>query len=86
MARESDTTSGRLRSIAGPPLACGPSQERVPQRTSTVRPAVVRIASRAMPDPTRAAVYDRGFPIYRDIQAALAPLNHRIHDFVKGGS
>ena len=47
---------------------------------------VVQIVSRAMPDPARAAVYDRGFPIYRDIQAALAPLNHRIHDFVKGGS
>lgn len=47
---------------------------------------VVRIVSRARPDPARAAVYDRGFPIYRDIQAALAPLNHRIHDFVRGGS
>lgn len=46
---------------------------------------VVQIVSRASPDPARAAVYDRGFPIYRDIQAALAPLNHRIHDFVKGG-
>lgn len=47
---------------------------------------VVRIVSRASPDPACAAVYDRGFPIYRDIQAALAPLNHRIHDFVRGGS
>ncbi len=47
---------------------------------------VVRIVSRASPDPARAAVYDRGFPIYRDIQTALAPLNHRIHDFVRGGS
>jgi xylulokinase len=47
---------------------------------------VIQIVSRATPDPVRAAVYDRGFPIYRDIQAALAPLNHRIHDFVKGGS
>jgi xylulokinase len=47
---------------------------------------VIQIVSRATPDPARAAVYDRGFPIYRDIQAALAPLNHRIHDFVRGGS
>lgn len=45
---------------------------------------VVKIVSRAVPDAARAAVYDRGFPIYRDIQAALAPLNHRIHDFVAG--
>jgi xylulokinase len=45
---------------------------------------VISIVSRATPDPARAAVYDRGFPIYRDIQAALAPLNHRIHDFVAG--
>lgn len=45
---------------------------------------VVRIVSRATPDPARAAIYDQGFPIYRDIQAALAPINHRIHDFVAG--
>jgi xylulokinase len=45
---------------------------------------VVRIVSRAVPDPARAAVYDRGFPIYREIQAALAPINHRIHGFVAG--
>jgi xylulokinase len=43
---------------------------------------VVTIVSRATPDPARAEVYARGFPIYRDIQAALAPINHRIHDFV----
>lgn len=45
---------------------------------------VVQIVSRATPDPVRAAVYDQGFPIYRDIQKALAPINHRIHDFVAG--
>lgn len=44
--------------------------------------AVVTIVSRAAPDPERVALYARGFPIYRDIQAALAPINHRIHDFV----
>lgn len=45
---------------------------------------VVQIVSRATPDPARAAIYDQGFPIYRDIQRALAPINHRIHDFVAG--
>ncbi|MGL4291411.1 MAG: FGGY-family carbohydrate kinase, partial [Phreatobacter sp.] len=44
----------------------------------------VSIVATHRPDPARAAVYDRGFPIYRDIQRALAPLNHRIHDFVGG--
>jgi xylulokinase len=45
---------------------------------------VVQIVSRATPDPASAAVYDQGFPIYRDIQKALAPINHRIHAFVAG--
>lgn len=45
---------------------------------------VVTVASRTIPDPARVAIYDRGFPIYRDIQAVLAPINHRIHDFVAG--
>ena len=43
---------------------------------------VMEIVSRSAPDPERAAIYDKGFPIYRDIQAALAPINHRIHDLV----
>ena len=47
---------------------------------------VVQIVSRAVPDPARADVYDQGFPIYRDIQKALAPINHRIHGFVAGQS
>ncbi len=47
---------------------------------------VVQIVSWAAPDPARAAIYDQGFPIYRDIQAALAPINHRIHSFVAGQS
>jgi xylulokinase len=47
---------------------------------------VVQIVSRATPDPVRAAIYDQGFPIYRDIQKALAPINHRIHGFVAGQS
>lgn len=45
---------------------------------------VVRIVSRVTPDPARASVYDQGFPIYRDIQKALAPINHRIHAFAAG--
>ncbi|MCW5262818.1 xylulokinase [Verminephrobacter eiseniae] len=45
---------------------------------------VVTVAARTRPDPARVALYERGAPIYRDIQAALAPLNHRIHDFVAG--
>ncbi|MCZ0736636.1 xylulokinase [Phreatobacter sp. AB_2022a] len=44
----------------------------------------VKIIATHEPEPARAAVYDRGFPIYRDIQRALAPINHRIHDFVGG--
>ena len=44
----------------------------------------VRIIATHAPDAERAAVYARGFPIYRDIQRALAPINHRIHDFVGG--
>lgn len=43
---------------------------------------VVHIVSRATPDLERAEIYERGFPIYRDIQVALAPINHRIYDFV----
>src|SRR6218665_112228 len=45
---------------------------------------LVTVAARTRPDPARVALYERGVPIYRDIQAALAPLNHRIHDFVAG--
>ena len=38
----------------------------------------IRVVATHVPDLERAALYDRGFTIYRDIQAALAPLNHRI--------
>jgi len=44
----------------------------------------IDIVWRTTPDPARAEVYARGHRIYCDIQAALAPLNHRIHDFVRG--
>ncbi|QRG06324.1 xylulokinase [Xanthobacter dioxanivorans] len=46
---------------------------------------VIDIVWRAAPDPERAARYAQGHRIYCDIQAALAPINHRIHDFVRGG-
>ncbi|QIB33124.1 xylulokinase [Ancylobacter pratisalsi] len=44
----------------------------------------IKVVSRLVPDPERAALYARGHVIYGDIQAALAPVNHRIHDFVSG--
>lgn len=45
---------------------------------------VVRVVSRAVPDPARAARYREGHGLYCEIQAALAPLNHKIHAFVRG--
>ncbi|MFG1343725.1 xylulokinase [Xanthobacter autotrophicus DSM 431] len=44
----------------------------------------IDIVWRTSPDPSRAERYAKGHLIYRDIQAALAPLNHRIHAFVQG--
>ncbi|OYW18611.1 MAG: xylulokinase, partial [Burkholderiales bacterium 12-64-5] len=44
----------------------------------------ITVVSRLVPDPERAALYTRGHGIYGEIQAALAPVNHRIHDFVSG--
>jgi xylulokinase len=44
----------------------------------------IDIVWRTAPDPGRAALYARGHPIYADTQKALAPINHRIHDFVRG--
>ena len=46
----------------------------------------IRIVARAEPDPARAALYARGFEIYRESQAALAAINHRIHDFRIGAA
>jgi xylulokinase len=39
----------------------------------------VRILGRSAPDPQRHALYSELFAIYKDAQAALAPLDHRIH-------
>ena len=39
----------------------------------------VRIASTSRPDPERRAFYDRLFDIYKDTQARLAEINHRLH-------
>ncbi|MFG1464712.1 xylulokinase [Xanthobacter sp. DSM 24535] len=43
----------------------------------------IHVVSRAKPDPERAALYARGHEIYVDVQAAMAPLNHRIRAFVE---
>lgn len=45
---------------------------------------VVKVVSRATPAPERAAHYARGHALYCEIQAALAPLNHKIHAYVHG--
>lgn len=42
-------------------------------------PDIVRIVDRIAPDPARHELYQDRFEIYREIQAALAPINHRIH-------
>lgn len=41
----------------------------------------IRIVARAEPDAAAARRYQRGFEIYRESQAALAAINHRLHDF-----
>jgi xylulokinase len=45
--------------------------------------ACVRLADITTPDPTRHAFYSELFGIYREAQAALAPLNHRLHALVQ---
>ncbi len=47
--------------------------------------AAIRVVATHEPDPERVAFYERGFALYRDIQGALAPLNHRIHAELAGG-
>jgi xylulokinase len=42
----------------------------------------VRIAGRAEPDPERHGLYSQLFAVYKDAQAALAPLSHRLHELV----
>ena len=44
--------------------------------------ACVTVLDRCEPDPGRHALYDRFFAIYKEAQAALAPLNHRLHAIV----
>ena len=41
----------------------------------------VRVLDRTAPDPARQARYDELFAIYRDAQAALAAIDHRLHAF-----
>lgn len=47
--------------------------------------SAIRIVATHEPDPARVARYEAGFAIYRDVQAALAPLNHRIHAHAAAG-
>jgi xylulokinase len=42
----------------------------------------VKVLDRCEPDASRHALYSRIFAIYKDAQAALAPLNHRLHAIV----
>ncbi len=44
----------------------------------------VRIAGRAEPDGARQRLYSELFAIYKDAQAALAPIDHRLHRLVSG--
>ena len=46
--------------------------------------ACVRLADTTLPDPAQQAFYDSLFGIYKDAQAALAPLNHRLHALLHG--
>jgi xylulokinase len=43
----------------------------------------VTVLDRCEPDAGRQALYDKMFAIYREAQAALAPLNHRLHGIVQ---
>jgi xylulokinase len=46
--------------------------------SATAAEQAIRVVATHEPDPSRVELYERGFALYRDIQAALAPLNHRI--------
>ncbi len=43
----------------------------------------VRILDRRPPDPARHAFYSELFAVYKEAQAALAPVNHRLHALVE---
>lgn len=45
----------------------------------------VTVLDRCEPDATRHALHDELFAIYKEAQAALAPLNHRLHAAVERG-
>lgn len=45
----------------------------------------VRILATTVPDPARHELYSRHFEIYREIQASLAPINHRIAALLQPG-
>lgn len=46
---------------------------------------LVRISARAMPDPARKACYDALFELFRQAEAALAPVSRSLSGFVMGG-
>ena len=58
--------------VAGVGVGAFPSAEAAVQQC-------VRIVGRAEPDGERHALYSELFQIYKDAQAALAPLSHRLH-------
>lgn len=45
----------------------------------------VRLAARCLPDPARHAHYGELFAVYKEAQARLAPLDHRLHVLSSGG-
>ena len=45
----------------------------------------IRLADTCQPDPERVAFYRENFSTYREIQAALAPINHRISATARRG-
>ena len=44
----------------------------------------VSVHDRCEPDAGRHARYGKMFEIYKEAQATLAPLNHRLHEIVRG--
>lgn len=45
----------------------------------------VRILDRCQPDPERHRLYSELFALYKEAQAALAPINHKLHALVETG-
>jgi xylulokinase len=67
----------------GAALVAGIGVGAFPSPRAAVERAV-RILDRRTHDPQRHAFYSELFAIYKDAQAALAPLDHRLHALVHG--